>query len=105
MDFEDEIDPVFGQLNDFRIHCRGKPARPAIHIKQAADISLNFGSRIDDPGPEANLGTQRLIINLAVTFKCNSVDDRVLDHLHDKRITFATQRDVGEQSGVEEVLE
>src|SRR5262245_64117259 len=101
VDLEDEIDPVFGELDDLRLDRRSKPAVPAIEIEDALDIILHAGARIDDARPQLDLGRKILLVDLAVSFKSDAIDDRVLDDPDDEGIADPGQIDVSKKSGRE----
>src|ERR1700746_3677527 len=89
VNLEDEIDPVFRELNDFWLDGCSKPSLPAVQIKDAFDIVLHSRPRIDDARAQLDLGIQILVVELTVTFEGDPVDDWVFDHLDDQSVADA----------------
>ena len=102
VDLEDEIDPIFRELDDLGFHRRAEPAMPAVKIEDALDVALHPGARIDNARAQLDLGIELLVVELVVSLKGDAVDDRVLDDLDDERVADPAQPDIGKQSGREQ---
>src|SRR4249920_3373604 len=105
VNLEDEIDSVFRKLNDFGLDGCSEPSLPAVEIKDAFDIVLHSRPGIDDARTQLDLGIQIFVVELAVTFEGDAVDDRVFDHLNDQSVADAAQIDISKQAGGEQRLE
>ena len=105
VDLEDEVDPVFRQLDDLRLDGRGKAAAAAVELEDPPDVVLHPGAGINDARTQLDLGIEILVGQLRVTLEGDAVDDRVLEHPDDQRVAFPGQLHIGEEPGREEGLQ
>src|SRR5262249_52738459 len=105
VDLEDEVDSVLRELNDFWLDRSPKPSLPAVEIEDAFDIVLHPRPGIDDARTQLDLGIQILVVELAITFDGDSVDDWIFDDLDDQSVANTAQIDVSKQTGGEKRLE
>ena len=90
VDLKDEINSVFGELNDLWFDGGSEPSAPAIEIEDALDIVLHPRASINDARAQLDLGIEILIIELAVSFESDAIDDWVLYYLDDQGVTDPT---------------
>ena len=87
VDLEDEVDAVFGELDDLWLDGRSEPAVSAIQIEDALDISLHPRAGVNDAWAKLDLGIEILIVELVVAFEGDPIDDWVFYYLDDQGVT------------------
>ena len=104
VNFEDQVHPVLRKLDHFRHDPGGEPAAAAIDFDDPQQIGLDPRPRVDDTGPKRDLVPQDFILDAQVSLECDPVDDRVLDDPDHDLASFAPNRHIGEQAGLEQAF-
>ena len=81
---ENQIDTVLLKLDDLGFNRRGKPAITAVKFKNTLHVGLNLGTRVNHTRTQLKLGTERIIFQTLITFKGNTVNDRVFNDINQK---------------------
>ena len=101
VNFKDDIDAVLVKLNQFRFNRSGKTALAFVKLNDASDVGTDFGTRIDLARRQFDLRLDLFILQPLVTFKDDTVDDRVFADFNRHIAIGIADADIGEQfSGV-----
>jgi hypothetical protein len=81
VDLEDDIDAVLVELDDLRLDPGGVAALSAIELDDAGDVGAGARTREDLARCEPDLGNDLVVLEAAVAFEDDAVDDRILTDL------------------------
>ena len=82
-----------------------EPPLPAIDVEDPLHVGLRAGASEHRARLELDLGSQRILVGLAVALEGHLIDDRVLDHGDEHAGSVAIDAHVGEQAGGEQRLD
>ena len=103
--FENDIHPVLRKLDQLGLDTRREPARTTVKLQNTFDIPFGRGARKYLARFQLCLGAQGFVVNPPIALEGNSVDDRILRHLHHQNIAAHVDADIGEVAGLEQALE
>src|SRR5215468_4725894 len=78
-DFEDEVDAIAGELDDFGVYADVEAAAAAIDLDDARGVGLHDGTRERTALLRLDFGLELIVLDLLVALEGNAVDDRVFD--------------------------
>jgi hypothetical protein len=89
VDLEDDVDAILLERDDLGFDGGGEAAVAPVEIKDALDVALHLGARIDDARLQLHFLLQRIVAELVIALEGDAVDDRILDDPDDERVALA----------------
>ncbi len=105
VDLEHEIDAALVELDDLGFDRGVVAAAASIDRQDALDVGLHARAGEDLARLGLHLVAQLVVLDLAVTFEGDAIDDGVFHDLHDQGRALHLDRDVGEKAGAEQRLQ
>src|SRR5262249_38174638 len=78
-DFEDEVDAVAGELDDFGVNADVEAAAAAVEFDNARSVGLHDGARERAALFRLDFGLELFVLDLLVALEGDAVDDRIFD--------------------------
>src|SRR5262249_60398979 len=78
-DFEDEVDAVAGELDDFGVNADVEAAAAAVELDDARSVSLPDGTGERAALLRLDFGLKLVVLNLLVTLDADAMDVRIFD--------------------------
>src|SRR5262249_9789035 len=103
-DLEDQIDAIVRQIDDNRIDANVVTAAAPVHLHDALHVRLHDRTRQSAALLGLDLELELLVLDLAVAFESDAIDDRVLHHGHDDPPAGHLDSDILKQTGGDEGL-
>ena len=105
VDLEHEVDAVLRQLDDLRFDARGESTLTAIDVEDTLHVRLHLGAGENRARLQLHLALEARLLDLAVTLKCDAINDRILDHRDDQSRAGAIDAHIAEEPRREQRLQ
>ena len=105
VDLEHEVDPVLRKLDDLGLDAHGEAAAAPVDLGQPLQVRLHPRPGVDHARLKLDLGFELVVRDIVVTLEGHAIDDRVLHHADDERVSFPPNGHVGEEARIEQALE